>query len=48
MDIQMEPRAILVLVGTSVEKHHFTFIPSLVGLAYGGEVKGCGAIRAVR
>lgn len=43
MNIQMIPRSILMLVGRSIQKHDLTLIPSLIGLAYVGEIQWCSA-----
>jgi len=41
----VEPGAVLVLVGATVEEDHLTLVPSLVSLAYVREIEGRQAIR---
>lgn len=47
MHVEVEPGAILVLVGRAVEEHHLALVPALVGLADAGEVEAGGAVGRV-
>lgn len=40
----MEPGAVLVLIGRSIQEHHFAFVPALVGLLDVGQIERGGAV----
>lgn len=45
--VQMEPRAVLVLIGRSIQEHHFALVPALIRLLDVGEIQRGSAVRRV-